>query len=120
MNPRAEALARSAAHLASPPLVYDRLNQVLAHPHCGSADIARVIGEDPGLTSRLLRLVNSGFFGFSQPVESVAKAVTVVGTAQIRDLALATSVVSAFDRIPPEIVDLQAVTQLFESHGCHE
>ncbi|MEQ9570170.1 MAG: HDOD domain-containing protein [Longimicrobiales bacterium] len=108
MNPRAEALAGKAAHVASPPLVYDRLNQVLAHPHCGSADIARVIGEDPGLTSRLLRLVNSGFFGFPQPVESVAKAVTVVGTAQIRDLALATSVVSAFDRIPPEIVDLQA------------
>lgn len=108
MNPRAEALARSAAHLASPPLVYDRLNQVLAHPHCGSADIARVISEDPGLTSRLLRLVNSGFFGFSQPIESVAKAVTVVGTAQIRDLALATSVISAFDQLPREVIDLEA------------
>lgn len=108
MNPRAEALANGAAHLASPPLVYERLNQVLAHPHCGSADIARVISEDPGLTSRLLRLVNSGFFGFSQPIESVAKAVTVVGTAQIRDLALATSVISAFDQLPREVIDLEA------------
>lgn len=108
MSTRAEALARTAASVASPPLVYDRLNEVLAHPHCGSADIARVISDDPGLTTRLLRLVNSGFFGFSQPVESVAKAVTVVGTAQIRDLALATSVLSAFDRIPREVVDLHA------------
>ncbi len=108
MNPRAVALANGAAHVASPPLVYDRLNQVLAHPHTGAADIARVISEDPGLTSRLLKLVNSGFFGFSQPVESVAKAVTVVGTAQIRDLALATSVISAFDRVPTELVDLEA------------
>lgn len=116
MNPRAVQLAKGAAHVASPPLVYDRLNQVLAHPHCGSADIARVISEDPGLTSRLLKLVNSGFFGFPQPVESVAKAVTVVGTQQIRDLALATSVISAFDRVPAELVDLEAFW--FHSLAC--
>ncbi len=116
MNPRAVALAESASHVASPPLVYDRLVQVLRHPHSGSADIARVISEDPGLTSRLLKLVNSGFFGFSQPIDSVAKAVTVVGTGQIRDLALATSVISAFDRVPKELVDLQAFW--FHSLAC--
>lgn len=116
MNPRAVSLANGAAHVASPPLVYDRLNQVLAHPHTGAADIARVISEDPGLTSRLLKLVNSGFFGFPQPVESVAKAVTVVGTSQIRDLALATSVISAFDRVPTELVDLEAFW--FHSLAC--
>lgn len=107
MNAAAEAIAGRVAHLASPPLVYHRLTTVLAHPHCGSADIARVISEDPGLTSRLLRLVNSGFFGFTQPIESVAKAVTVVGTAQIRDLALATSILSAFDPLPLEVIDLE-------------
>ncbi len=107
MNPRAEAIAGRVAHLASPPLVYHRMNTVLAHPHCGSADIARVISEDPGLTSRLLRLVNSGFFGFTQPIESVSKAVTVVGTAQIRDLALATSILSAFTPLPHDTLDLE-------------
>jgi HD-like signal output (HDOD) protein len=91
--------------LASPPLVYGRLMEVLAHPHASSADIARVISEDAGLTSRLLRVVNSAFFSFPRAVDDVAQAVRVVGTTQVRDLALATSVMAMFDHIPREFVD---------------
>lgn len=108
MSTCAARLVDGAQTIASPPLVYDRLVQVINHPRSGSADIARVIGEDQGLTGRLLKVVNSAFFGFPRPVESVAQAVTVVGTSQIRDLALATSVMSMFRGLPPDLVDVES------------
>jgi HD-like signal output (HDOD) protein len=99
-------LVAGSVRLASPPMVYGRLMEVLAHPRSGAADIAKVIGDDSGLTARLLRVVNSAFFGFPQQVHDVSQAVRVVGTTQIRDLALATSVMSVFDHIPRDAVDL--------------
>jgi HD-like signal output (HDOD) protein len=101
-------MVEGAVTVASPPLVYDRLVQVINHPRSGSVDIANVIGEDQGLTGRLLKVVNSAFFSFPRPVDSVAQAVTVVGTSQIRDLALATSVMSMFDGVPEELVNLES------------
>jgi putative nucleotidyltransferase with HDIG domain len=68
--------------------------------------VARVIGEDQGLTARLLRTVNSAFYSFPRPIDTVTQAVTVVGTRQVRDLALATSVMSMFDDVPAELIDL--------------
>ncbi len=108
MIPAAQRLVEGAVKVASPPLVYNRLVEVINHPRAGSADIARVIGEDQGLTGRLLKVVNSAFYSFPRPVETVVAAVTVVGTSQIRDLALATSVMSLFDGVPKDLVDLES------------
>lgn len=116
MSQPAERLVDQAKTVASPPLVYDRLVQVINHPRSGSVDIARVIGEDQGLTSRLLRVVNSAFFSFPRPIGNITQAVTVVGTSQIRDLALATSVMSMFDGMPEGTVDLKGFWH--HSLGC--
>lgn len=104
----ASDLVDSLGTIASPPRVYDRLVQVINHPRSGWADMANVISKDQGLTGRLLKLVNSAFFSFPRPVDDVVQAVKVVGTSQIRDLALATSVMSTFRGIPPELVDLDS------------
>ncbi len=108
MNKRAERLVAGAVTVGSPPLIYERLVEVIRHPRSGSADIARVISEDQGLTGRLLRVVNSAFYSFPQPVDTVTKAVTVMGTSQIRDLALATSVIAMFEGVPAGLVDAQS------------
>ena len=116
MNGAAARLVDGAVSVATPPLVYDRLVQVINHPRSGSVDIANVITEDQGLTGRLLKVVNSAFFSFPRPVEDVTQAVTVVGTGQIRDLALATSVMSMFKDVPAELVDLESFW--FHSLAC--
>jgi putative nucleotidyltransferase with HDIG domain len=102
----AQTLVEGAVAVASPPLIYERLMRVINDPRSGSADVARVIGEDQGLTARLLRTVNSAFYSFPRPIDTVTQAVTVVGTRQVRDLALATSVMSMFDDVPAELIDL--------------
>ncbi|MFQ5537928.1 MAG: HDOD domain-containing protein [Gemmatimonadota bacterium] len=104
----AQDFVSGAGRVASPPLIYERLTEVIHHPRSGAADIATVISEDQGLTARLLRVVNSAFFSLPWRVDTVTAAVRVVGTQQIRDLAVATAVVRLFDDVPSELIHMDS------------
>ena len=94
------------AKLISLPEVYLRLKELLAQPDYSMADVAAIIGQDPALTARLLRLVNSPYFGLVAKIETVFRAVNMLGTKQVHDLALATSVASSFAGMPSEVMDM--------------
>ncbi len=64
-----------------------------------TAQIAEIIRRDPSLTSRLLRLVNSVYYGLSTPVNSIEEAVFYLGVRQIRQLAMVTPVIEDFQRL---------------------
>lgn len=64
-----------------------------------TAQIAEIIRRDPSLTSRLLRLVNSVYFGLTAPVNSIEEAVFYLGVRQIRQLAMVTPVIEDFQRL---------------------
>lgn len=93
--------------VSSVAMIYDRLNEAINNPGASMSDIGEIIREDVGLTARLLRLVNSAFYGFPQKVETISKALVVVGLQQIRDLALATSVVNSFSGIPESLINME-------------
>lgn len=88
------------------PLFYERFNETINHPRSSIDDIAKIITEDQGLTARLLRLANSPMFGCYAKVESMTKAVTIIGTQQLRDLALAASVMGVFKGIPEDLLNM--------------
>ncbi|MDX1252184.1 MAG: HDOD domain-containing protein [Gammaproteobacteria bacterium] len=90
----------------SPPQVYLRLRELLSDPGTTTEDMARVIAVDPALTGRLLKLVNSAFYGLALPVETVSRAITVVGTQQLAHLVLVTEAVSAFNGITTALMDM--------------
>jgi HD-like signal output (HDOD) protein len=92
-----EKLLLRTPSLSSLPSIYTRLNDTVNDPRAASRDVANVIAEDPGLAARLLRLANSAFYGFPSGIDTISRAVTLVGTHQLRDLALATSVIKQFD-----------------------
>jgi putative nucleotidyltransferase with HDIG domain len=92
---------------ASPPQVYLRLCELLADdPGTTSEDMARVIAVDPALTGRLLKLANSSFYGFSMPIETVSRAITVIGARQLAHLVLVTEAVQAFSGITTTLMDM--------------
>ena len=64
-----------------------------------TAQIAEIIRRDPSLTSRLLRLVNSVYYGLSTPVNSIEEAVFYLGVRQIRQLAMVTPLIEDFQRL---------------------
>jgi HD-like signal output (HDOD) protein len=95
------------ARLVSLPAVYLRLKELLAQPDFSMADVAMIIGQDPALTTRLLRLVNSPYFGLAAKIDTVFRAVSMLGTRQVHDLALATSVANSFAGMPTGVMDMR-------------
>lgn len=76
--------------------VYYKVVDVLNSPKSTSNTIAEIISKDPGLSSRLLSLVNSPVYGFKNRVDSLSRAVSMVGTSCLSQLALSVSVMDAF------------------------
>jgi HD-like signal output (HDOD) protein len=109
-------LLKTAGSISSLPMIFTRINEAVNNPRSSVADIGRIIGEDPGLTARLLRIVNSAFYSFPSRIESISRAVTIVGTQQLRDLALATSVMKVFRGIPEDLMSMEAFWR--HSTGC--
>src|ERR1043166_7747219 len=103
----ARDLIQDVNNLPSLPAVYLRVKAVLEHGDCSMLRIAREISCDPGVTTRLLRMVNSAFYGVCGTVESVVDALTLLGTRQIEHLVLTTSVATAFARVSPALMDMR-------------
>jgi HD-like signal output (HDOD) protein len=93
------------------PLFYERLTETINHPCSSIADIAKIITEDQGLTARLLKLANSPMFGYYSEIDSIHKAVTIIGTQQLRDMVLAVSVIEVFTNIPEELINMKSFWQ---------
>ena len=69
--------------------------QTLREPESSAADVAAVLSTDPGLTVRLLKLVNSAGYSPSRPVNNVDQAVAVAGYGTVESLVLSVGVTSA-------------------------
>lgn len=105
----------SLSALVSPPHICVRITELLANPRADAREIGAVIAQDPSLTARLLRVVNSPFYGFRARVDSVARAVALVGHGAVHNLAVAVSAVKSFSNIPNDLVNMDT----FWRHGVY-
>ena len=92
--------------LVTLPNVFLRINQLIENPDSNANDIAKAVSQDPSFTLRLLRVANSPFYGFASAIDTVAKATALIGTSQIRNLALSMSVASSFAGLPNDLVSM--------------
>lgn len=99
-------LVSGVVRLVSLPEVCIRVNEMLEDPKINANDIGKVISQDTGLTARLLKIVNSSFYGFPSRIETVSRAVTVIGLRELRGLVLAASAVEAFSKIPNDVLNM--------------
>lgn len=102
-----EQLVDHATGMVSLPAVAVRLNEMVDDPGSSAADIGRLISQDPALSMRLLKLANGPLYGLSSEVDTISRAVMVIGTSQIRDLVLATSVSRAFQGVPNDLMSME-------------
>jgi len=78
------------------PCVIIRITEQVNNPRSSARDLARVIVDDQVLSARLLRLVNSSFYGFPQKISTVTDAIVLLGFDAIRNLLLTTSIFNMF------------------------
>lgn len=101
-------LLKGYLEVSSLPMIYYKIDEVVSRQNTSMADIGKIVGQDPGLTVRLLRLVNSAFYSFPSKVETITQALVVIGTRQLRELVLATSIVNLFQGIPKDLVSMES------------
>jgi len=73
-----------------------RITEMVNDPRASARDLSRIITDDQVLTARLLKLVNSSFYGFPQRVATVTGAIVLIGFDAVRNLLLTTSVFDLF------------------------
>lgn len=88
-----------------PPVTVRALEKVLADPDAGVISVAAVISRDAALTARLLRVVNSSYFGAGRQVTRVDVAVNFMGVTLVRAIALVDGATRSF-RVLPDVLDL--------------
>ena len=102
-----ETIVKHESELASFPDIYFRIREILADESASADAIARVVSTDMSLSAKLIKLVNSPLYGFPQTIDSVSRAVTLVGGKELSTLALGISAINYFKDIPPELVDME-------------
>lgn len=106
VDPLSEFLHEGVA-LGSLPGAYVRLSKVLGEPSSTPKEMAEAVSMDPGLVVRLLKLVNAPGFA-RRPIETVSHACLYLGRGQLRDLALATTVVQMFRGLPEHLLSMRS------------
>ncbi|MEJ2347023.1 MAG: HDOD domain-containing protein [Gammaproteobacteria bacterium] len=103
---QAAQLVADNVELVSLPEVCLRMQALADDPHVTADQLGQVLSQDPALTARLLKLVNSPYYGLAARVDTASRAVSVAGMEALRNLALAASAVEVFNRVPAELMDM--------------
>ncbi len=88
------------------PIVRD-IETALQSPQCSLGTVAAAIEKDPDLTARLLRLANSGFYGFPNRLATVSEALSLIGIQQVQDLIVSTSIIDRFSGVGTNFVNMR-------------
>ncbi len=96
INERYRRFIEQIDSLPSLPAIVTRLIQVVNSPDTSAEDAAKLIQKDPALTTKMLRLANSAFYGIPRSISSVASAVVILGFNTIRSLVLSATVMKLF------------------------
>ncbi len=107
MNLTAAEIAAKVESLISLPAAGVRVAKTLNNESSTPQQAAAVIEADPSLTAALLRMANSSAINRGKQIDSVSKAVTVLGREQVKSLALGVSISSAFKGLPTTLVSVQ-------------
>lgn len=103
-----EKLMQQNIRLPALPTIFTEIQRVIHDPRCSFRAIATVIAKDTGLTAQVLKLVNSPLYSFPTHIDSIQRAVTVIGTRQLSTLALGISAMNVFKGISQDLVDMKA------------
>lgn len=98
-NERVQQLVARMEHLPSVPSLYSEIVDKMHDPDATLDDIGIIIAKDIGMTAKILKLVNSAFFGLRRQVSSPAEAVAYLGLDTIKSLVLSMHAFSQFEAV---------------------
>lgn len=89
-------LVRAVTHIAALPEVTIRIIQTVDNPRSSAHDLHRIISHDPVLAARVLKVVNSAFYGLPGQIASLERAIVLLGLNGVKNIAVAASLGQMF------------------------
>jgi HD-like signal output (HDOD) protein len=102
-----QQLVQDVEHLFSLPEIYFQVKKAIDQPKSTIDGIAKVIIQDANISARILRIANSSFFGFGTKIETVSRAISIMGLAHLHNLVLAVSATKAFKGVNSELFSMK-------------
>ncbi|RKY63243.1 MAG: HD family phosphohydrolase [Candidatus Latescibacterota bacterium] len=109
-------ITRSIINLPTLPTVVAKMLEMLDNPKTSAAQLSRLISGDQVLTAKVLRLANSAFYAFPQPISTVNLAVVVLGFDVVKNLVIGISVIESFSKEADGYFDVMRFWE--HSIGC--
>ena len=87
---------REISHIATLPEITLRIVELVEDPESTAQDLHQVISNDPALSSRILKVVNSSFYGLPGQIGSINRAIVMLGLNAVKNIAIAASLAKLF------------------------
>lgn len=106
-TPSVSELVKKVTSLASFPDVVIRINELLNDDVSTADDIGKIIQVDPALTATILRVANTPMYNVSGGIDTVERALTVIGLNNVRDIAFGVSAALTFKGISNRLITVE-------------
>lgn len=90
-------IQRHIFDLPTLPATLDALTEVMNDPRASAEDASRIISTDQASAFKVLKFVNSAYFGMPRRVDDISRAIVIMGFEEVRNLILASAVIDSFD-----------------------
>lgn len=91
-----DAAVKSISHIATLPEITLRIIELVEDPTSTAQDLHNVISNDQALCSRILKVVNSAFYGLPRQIGSINRAIVLLGLNAVKNIAIAASLTKLF------------------------
>ena len=106
MNERCLAEVMNCSDLPTLPAVALEILRMVRDPNADIHKMARLISSDPALSSKILKTVNSSFYGFGKTVSTISQALVILGLQSVRTLAMGFSLASSMNKVQARGFDM--------------
>ncbi|MCP3871682.1 MAG: HDOD domain-containing protein [Desulfobacteraceae bacterium] len=102
-------IQKKESDLPTLPVVIDRIISVASEEKTTTEELSEVIAYDQGMTNKLLRLSNSVYYAQKTKVETIKRAITIIGFDEIIGIALGMGILSSFTNKSGLSLDMKAL-----------
>jgi HD-like signal output (HDOD) protein len=103
-----KALVQKITDLPTLPSMMATITRLMQDPRTSAEELGRAIATDPALVSKVLKLVNSAFYGFPGRISTITQAIVILGFSTIRNVVLTTSVLKVFGNSKSKAFDVES------------
>ncbi len=91
-----DSAVKSISHIATLPEITLRIIELVEDQSSTAQDLHNVIAHDPAMCSRILKVVNSAFYGLPRQIGSINRAIVLLGLNAVKNIAIAASLTKLF------------------------